>query len=317
MVTNKISKFFYYLTHINKIKIRSLKKKFLRNSDSLSDIDFIKQFYFLEFGTEIDLDEPKTFSEKLNWLKLYYHNPLQIILCDKYRAKQYLETLIDKNYLPITFGVWEKFENIQFDKLPNKFVLKTTHDCGGNVIVDKNYLNLNALKKILNSHLKINYYLTQREWPYKDVQPRIIAEEFLELKKIQFNNKYVSLDYKFYCFNGNIEYFMISYDETNHLGVNHKFNMKKECIDYLFKKECSCVEFDIDDILPSVSFECMKLLAEKISHNFPHCRVDFYLTNTNRVYVGEVTFYTNGGFPHIYNKEYDRYLGSLIKLIKY
>ena len=136
------------------------------------------------FNKELDLEEPKTFNEKLQWLKLYDRKNIYTTMVDKYEAKQYVSNIIGKEYIIPTYDVYEKFEDIDFKKLPNQFVLKTTHDSGGLVICrDKKTFNYKKAKSKLNKDLKKNYYLNGREWPYKNVHPRIIAEKYMQNKE--------------------------------------------------------------------------------------------------------------------------------------
>ena len=143
----------------------------------LSDEQCVKKMFRAKMGYELDLEHPKSFNEKLQWLKLYDHNPLYTTLVDKHEVKDYVASAIGKEYVIPTLGVWDRFEEIDFDALPDQFVLKCTHDSGGLVIVkDKSKLNIGAARKKINRSLKKNYYYYGREWPYKDVKPRIIAE---------------------------------------------------------------------------------------------------------------------------------------------
>lgn len=181
-------------------------------SHSMSDEKYLKIIYRFAIGRKLNLDNPKTFNEKLQWLKIHDHNPQYSIMVDKYAAKKYVADKIGTEYIIPTIGVWDKFEDIDFDLLPNKFVLKCTHDSGGLVICrNKSTLDLKLAQKKINKSLKRNFYWVGREWAYKDVPPRIIAEEFMEDK----SNKSM-IDYKFYCFNGKPEFLYISQGLENH-----------------------------------------------------------------------------------------------------
>ena len=160
----------------------------------MNDEKYLCIVYKIRTGKTLNLENPKTFNEKLQWLKLYDRKIEYTTMVDKYAVKQYVADKIGENHIIPTLGVWDKFEDIDFDKLPNNFVLKCTHDSGGLVICrDKSKLDMNAAKKKLNKSLKRNYFYAGREWPYKDVKPRIIAEKYLEEK-----GKTVPEDYKVY-----------------------------------------------------------------------------------------------------------------------
>lgn len=166
---------------------------------------FLKISYHLKTKRNLDLNNPKTYSEKINWLKVYDHNPLYTTLVDKYEVRNYVKERIGEEYLFPLLGVWNNVNEIDFDKLPEKFVLKCTHDFGSVIIVeDKKLMNVRLIKKQLNAQLKYNFYYRGREWAYKNVKPRVIAEKFME-----DGNKRL-IDYKFFCFNGRVEFMFIA-----------------------------------------------------------------------------------------------------------
>ncbi len=176
----------------------------------LSDQDYICRKFHAMMGYYPNLDDPQTFNEKLQWLKLHDRKPEYIRMVDKYEAKQYVADIIGKDYIIPTLGVWNSFDEIDFDKLPDQFVLKCTHDSGGLVICkDKRNLDIHAARKKINKCLKRNYFYVGREWPYKDVKPRIIGEPYLE----DATEKELR-DYKFYCFNGNVVCVMVALDRN-------------------------------------------------------------------------------------------------------
>ena len=148
--------------------------------DFLGDKAYIKLKYYLRMGKRLNLSNPETYNEKLQWLKLHDRNPLYTTLVDKYAVKEYIKNTIGEEYLIPTLGVWDKYEDIDFDKLPNQFVLKTTHDSGTYIICrDKQHFDKESAKELLVKRLKRNYYKEHREWPYKNVKPRIIAEKYM------------------------------------------------------------------------------------------------------------------------------------------
>ena len=166
--------------------------------NNVSDDEYLKKLYKFRMGKELDLNNPKTFNEKLQWLKIHNRNPLYTTMVDKYAVKKYIADKIGEKYLIPTLGVWDNVEEIDFDKLPKQFVLKCTHDSGGIVICkDKSVLDYDKAKKKLKKSLESHFFLKWREWPYKDVKPRIIAEKFME-----DDNANELVDYKVLCFNG-------------------------------------------------------------------------------------------------------------------
>ena len=258
--------------------------------------------YWLKNGEYLNLHSPKTFNEKLNWLKLYNHNPLYSIMADKYRVKEYVKNTIGSEFVVPQYGVWEKFEDIDFNNLPQQFVLKANHDSSGAIIcLEKctfDYIVLNAhFKKLLNR----NYYYFLKEWPYKNIKRRIIAEMFLtdgtgtELR-----------DYKFLCFSGKPVY-MYCTNKGEYIRENfYDMDFNPVNISHGYDK----IETPIEK--PS-GFETMKLLATKLSNNIPFIRIDFFQIN-DKVYFSEFTFYDWGGMKPFTDKNWEQKLGELIIL---
>ena len=181
--------------------------------NNTTDKKYIKKEFYYKMGKVLDLDNPQTFNEKLQWLKLYDRKLEYIKMVDKYQVKKYVAEKIGEEYIIPTLGIWDRAEDIEWDILPDKFVLKATHDSGGLVIcTDKNILDKEVAIDKLNKSLRTDYYLLHREWPYKDVPRKIIAEKFMmddQVKDLR--------DYKFFCFNGKVKIFKIDFDrQTNH-----------------------------------------------------------------------------------------------------
>ena len=152
----------------------------------LNDEKYIKLLYKLRCNKKLDLNQPKTFNEKLQWLKLHDRNPQYTKMVDKYEAKKYVASIIGEEYIIPTLGLYDKFDDINFNELPNQFVIKCTHDSGGNIIVkDKKNFSVDDAKKKIEKCLKNNFFYSGREWPYKNVKPRIIIEKYMEDKKIE------------------------------------------------------------------------------------------------------------------------------------
>lgn len=267
---------------------------------------YVKTRFRLYTGKKLNLENPKTYNEKLNWQKLYDHNPMYTIMVDKYAAKNYVASIIGDEYIIPTIGCWNKPEDIDWDSLPNQFVLKTTHDSGGVIVVkDKNKLNIeNAIKK-LNKCLKADNYSSTREWPYKNVPRRVIAETYMEDKKTGELR-----DYKFFSFDGVVKALFVSQDRGK-IGEEVKF-------DYY---DADYHHLDIFQYHHSggkkpekpLCFEEMKMLASKLSKGIPQVRVDFYEVN-GKVYFGELTFFHHGGIVPFTPEEWDYTFGSWINL---
>ena len=269
------------------------------------DEKFLKYMFKRSFGYDLNLDNPRTFNEKLQWLKLYDRKDIYTKMVDKYEVKNYVADKIGKEYIIKTLGIYEKFEDIEFNKLPNKFVIKCTHDSGGIVICkDKDKLDLKKSKKIINKSLKNNFYLNGREWPYKNVKPRIIIEKYMEdeqLKELR--------DYKFFCFNGKCRCFKIDYDRY----TCHKANYYDECGNILeFGELAFAPDYKKRIELPK-KLKTMVMLAEKLADNNKFLRVDLYEIN-GKIYFGELTFYPASGFGKFTSEEWDLKLGDWINL---
>lgn len=269
---------------------------------------YIKILYFLHEKRILNLDNPILLNEKLQWLKLYDRNVLYTDLVDKIKVKDVVSRLIGEEYIIPTLDVYDSPEKINFEKLPSSFILKTNHNSHCLVICkNKASLDKNQTFKILGRGLKSNGFLYAREWPYKNVKPKILAEKLISN---QDNSPLV--DYKFYCYGGKPIYFMYSIGEAENNVRNHKFNMNMESIDYLFKKTPT---LNINDIILPSNFSEMKEIVEILCRDMQHVRIDLYNVD-GHVYFGEITFYSSGGFLKIDSDEYSRYLSSLIDLKK-
>lgn len=278
--------------------------------DILSDEQFIRLLWKRKFHSSINLDNPTSFNEKLQWLKLHDRKAEYTTMVDKYKAKKWIaDKLESEEFIIKTYNVWDKFEDIDFDTLPEKFVLKTTHDSGGVVVCkNKQKLDTNKAKNIINKSLHRNYYKWGREWPYKNVKPRIIAEEYLE-EKVHTEIEGLT-DYKFYCFNGEPRLLYVSRGLENHDTARLSFiTMDWERAPF---RRYDYMDFSILPNKPE-KFEEMKKLARILSKDIPFLRVDFYQIN-GRVYFGELTFYPSSGFIRFYPEEYDKTMGDMLKL---
>lgn len=266
--------------------------------NGLSDEQYLKLKYKNVFGKELDLENPKTFNEKLQWLKLYDRKPEYTVMVDKYLAKQYVASKIGEEYVVPLLGVWDDPEDIDFDTLPNQFVLKCNHNSGVGMCIcrDKSRLDVHTVKKELLKGLREDYYLKNREWPYKNVPRKVIAEKFLE------DADECLTDYKFFCFSGKPEIVYISKDNATDARTDF-FDMEFNHLNLHMKDPNA-------DVPPSKprEFEKMKEIATVLSKGIPHVRVDLY-DISGKLYVGELTFYHNGGFGPVSPDEWDYKLG--------
>ena len=292
--------------------IRRIKKLVGKNAVSalyhslwfLSDESFVKLVYRLRLGRRLNLQDPKTFTEKLQWLKVYDHKPEYTEMADKLAMRDYVDKRLGPGHTVPVLGVWEKFEDIDFNSLPQQFVLKTTHDSGSFVICrNKDSFDRKSAGKILSKSLRNNYYKRTREWQYKDIKPRIIAEEYID------DGSGAITDCKYFCFNGKPEFM---YFEQESLEKRTQAIADMSYRQMPFKME--------DDKAPSlpekpVLFEKMAEYAAKLSEGIPFLRVDMYYVGS-KVYIGELTFCHFGGYTPFDPVEWDGKLGDLLDLGK-
>ncbi len=269
----------------------------------LPDKVYLKWKFRLIMGYKLNLRNPQTFNEKLQWLKLYDRNPEYTKMVDKYEVREYIKGKIGEEYLIPLIGVYDKFDDIDFDELPNQFVIKCNHDSGGLVICkDKNKLNISRARKKINKSLKRNYYYSGREWPYKNVKPKILIEKYME-----DNVDKELIDYKLYAFNGKVDYVMVCFDRfnggTKFIYFDRNWNMKKT--------------FSSDGIKYGDSVKLRKpknlgkmfKFASILSKNIPFVRADFYEVN-GKLYFGELTFFPSSGFDNTRTKDAVNYLNN-------
>lgn len=275
---------------------------------NVPDEEYLQKLYRYFFGKKCDFNSPKTFTEKMQWMKVHYHNPLLTQMVDKFEVKKYVTDKIGEDHVIPCIGVWDRAEDIDYDKLPDAFVLKVTHDSGGlRLIKDKLNCDKAATNEYLNSRLKRNYFYGGREWQYKNVKPRIMAEPYVETL-----GKESSVEYKITCLNGRVKFITVCkgiahsrldfrtndfYDrdlnlldmESNYYGNSHKEHAMPECIHEMIEA------------------------SEKLAQDLPTVRVDFYVNDDDYVF-GEMTFYTWDGFFRFTPADWDLKLGKELKL---
>lgn len=273
----------------------------------MPDKPYLQLYYLTKLKKVLHLKNPQSFNEKLQWLKLYDRKKIYTTMVDKYEAKRYVAERIGEEYIIPTLGVWERVEDIDFDALPSKFVLKCTHDSGGLIVCrDKSKLDLEKTKKILRKSLRNDFYIEAREWPYKNVKRRIIAETYMEDE----SQKKGLIDYKFYCFDGKPQFLYISKGLEDHANASISF----------LNLDWSFADFQRSDYkgfeeLPEkpAGYETMLKLAERLSAGFSFLRVDLYEIG-GKIYFSELTFTPCGGTMRFAPAEWDDEIGKMFTL---
>lgn len=266
---------------------------------------YLKLTYYSRIKRSLNFNNPISFNAKLQWLKIYDRNSMYTKLCDKYEVREYIGRKLGEQYLIPLLGVYNNFSEINFEELPDRFVLKCTHDSGGVIICkDKSQFNIEDAKKKMNRWLKRNYYYSTREWPYKNIKPRIICEQYMvdesgtELK-----------DYKLMCFNGKVKCSFVCLNRNSKKGLNVDF----------YDMDWKLMPFErhyhnSGRIIPKPkNFDKMIKIAEELSKDIPFVRVDLYEIN-GQVYFGELTLYPGSGFQEFTPESYDYLLGSWLEL---
>lgn len=277
-------------------------------TNAIPDKRFLEKEFYFAMHKKLNVEDPKTFNEKLQWLKLYNRDPRYTIMVDKYKAREYVKETIGEEYLIPLLGVWDNPEQINFETLPDQFVLKCNHNSGTGMYIckNKNEMDIDKVKKRLWKGLKEDYYLLHREWPYKDVPRKIIAEKYMSEPE-----KQSLTDYKLMCFDGRVEY---SFTCTNRFGEGELYvnfyDREWNPMPFIRKYPKNPVE-----IKKPRDYEKMVQLAEKVSQGIPFLRVDFYEC-AEKLYWGEFTFFPGAGIEEFYPEEWDYKLGEMITIDK-
>lgn len=273
---------------------------------TFSDEKYLKHKYRAAMNKKLNIDTPITFNEKLQWLKLHDRKPEYTMMADKYLVREYIAKTIGEEYLIPLLGVWDDPDEIDFDALPNQFVLKCNHNSGLGMCIckDKSKLNIEEVKKDLRKGLEQNYYLTGREWVYKDIPRKVIAEKYMT----DYSGGLI--DYKFMCFNGYVDSVMVCVDrhleDTKFYFFDEEWNLKRLNV----RGKEAPEDFTINKP------DCMNQMfsiAKTLSQGLPFVRVDLYECN-NQIYFGELTFFPQSGFDSNLLPETDKYFGDLINL---
>lgn len=271
----------------------------------LADAFYLRLYYYFKMGVKLNLKEPHTFNEKLQWLKLYDRNPEYTKMVDKIAAKKYVSSIIGNEYIIPTLQVWDSVEDIDFTTLPDSFVLKTSHGGGGGGVVvckDKQSLDIRRSKEKINHSMRHSIYKSLGEWPYKDVKPRVFAEQYIE------SNPELN-DYKFFCFDGMVHFFKIDFGRFTEHHANY------------FDRNCNLVPFGEADFPPVFDYHViipdniddMITLAERLAKGRKFIRVDLYNVK-GRILFGELTFFPASGFGKFTPEEWDTKLGELLSI---
>ncbi len=264
---------------------------------------YLKMVYKIKTGKKLNLKNPTTFCDKMNWLKINEIHPEYTQLVDKVGVREYIKEQIGEEYLFPIYGTWEHFYDIDFDSLPDKFVLKCNHDSGSvKVITDKSAINKEELNKFFEARLKMNPYVLGREYPYKDVKSCIVAEKFMTPDGEDDIN-----DYKFFCFNGQPVIMFIATDRSTDVKFDF-FDMDFNHLDIVNIHDQSGLEIE-----KPAMFDEMKELAAKLSQGMKFVRIDLYEI-AGKIYFGEFTFFHGGAFWPMHPEKWEKELGDLIKI---
>lgn len=277
--------------------------------DHMDDLEYVKRLFRANLGQTLDLGNPRTFNEKLQWIKLYDRRPEYTVLVDKYLVKDYVASRIGRSFIIPTIGVWERAEDIDFDSLPLRFVLKCNHNSGTGMYIckDRNALTEKQkmeIRKGLSEGLKEDYYLKWREWPYKDVPRRIIAEQYIE-DPVHGQ----LMDYKFFCFNGKVKCFKIDFDRFSRHGANY-YDLDGNLLPFC---ERLCPADSQRALEMPENLKTMVEKAEILAAGCSFARVDFYEVE-GQVFFGEFTLFPACGLGLFDPEEWDLVLGSWIDL---
>ena len=270
----------------------------------MSDEAFLRMLYKRETGKELNLENPGSFTERIQWLKLYDHNPLYHILADKIAVKEYVASKIGWEHIIRTIGVWDRFDEIDFNALPERFVLKCNHNSGNNVIVrDRKTLDTGTAGRLIGKSLACDYYKLYREWAYKGIARKVFAEEYLDA-----GNKDL-IDYKFFCFNGVPKFINVSrFPHSDAIEIS-LLTPDWELTPY---QRAEYRQLSISPEKPGKLGEMLDI-ARTLSEGIPFVRVDLYEVD-GTVYFGELTFYPTGGFVYFSPEEWNETIGSWINL---
>ena len=289
---------------MNREKIMTFVKKSLK---FLPDRIYVKLYYRMRVGRKLDVNNPKTLNEKLQWLKFNYRFPLQSAVSDRLLVREYVKQKIGEQYLIPLLGKWKKYEDIDFNQLPNKFVLKCNHDSGGLVVcTDKDKLNYSIAKNKIEKSLNSNFFYIGREHQYRNIKPMILCEKFIS------DNGKVPMDYKIYCFNGEPDVILVCKDRF--AGNTHRAKY------YFYDHKWKFIPLNKgDDNISNPEIPCPKNLdemieiAKELSKDFIFSRIDLYNID-GKIYFGEITLSPNSGFDADITRKTDIMFGKKLEI---
>lgn len=279
----------------------------------LPDKTYLQLLYRFKMSHKLDLNHPKTFTEKIQWLKLYNRRPEYTLMVDKFAVKKYVTDIIGEKYVIPTLGVWDKLEDIDWDALPNEFVLKTTHGGGsGGVVIckDKKTFDRNKAILTLRASMRSDIYRSLREWPYKDVKKRVLAEKYMVPKDMVNNPIYELSDYKFFCFNGEPKYCQVIRNRHSKESIDF-YDMNWRHQEFVGLNPAA--SNGINPVPQPLLLDDMICICHKLSKNMKFVRIDMYVID-NRIYFGEITFYPASGMGLFNPDKWNEELGNLISL---
>jgi len=291
---------------VEKFTLRKIYLSFVKKLLFLPQKTYVKYNYEYYSGRKLDFKKPATFNDKIQWLKVFYHKEILHKLVDKYAVRDYVKNKVGPHILKELYGVYEKPSEVNFDELPNQFVLKGAHGFHLNLIVkDKSELNLPRTKLLLNKWMHKNNYRNGKEWAYKNIKPRIISEKYLE----EFGQEVIN-DYKFFCFNGTPKFIQVDMERgIEDLRCYYDLNWQK--LPFTTEKN----EFFEGEVEKPENLKEMIEVAQKLAVDFPFVRVDLYNINGN-ILFGEMTFYPTDGRKKFIPDEYNKIIGDYLKLPK-
>lgn len=294
----------YYLRHPRDLAIRIL----LKYGHWIPDEQYLRIKFWLTMGKRLHLKNPKTFSEKLQWLKLYDRRSEYTIMVDKVKVKEFVASILGEEYVIPTLGVWHDPDEIDFDKLPDKFVIKCNHNSGTGMYIcrDKSKIDVESVKEGLRKGLREDYYITNREWPYKNVPRRIIAEKYIDPSP---NVKDLP-DYKWYCFNGEPRYCQVIQDRSGQETIDF-FDTKWERQSFIGLNPKA--KHSDKNVEKPLNLDTHLQIARTLSKGMAFSRIDLYETG-EKTYFGEITFYPMSGMGGFAPHKYDNILGEMISL---
>lgn len=275
------------------------------------DKAYLRLMFKHEMGYKLNLRNPKNFHEKLQWLKLYNRKPIYTTMVDKYAVKEYVAKLVGPQYVIPSLGVWNRPEEIDWEKLPNQFVLKTTDGGGSTGVIickDKSTFNTSEAINKLNESMRLDIYRRFREWPYKNVPKRILAEEYMQDPTSSVGGDLN--DYKFYCFNGEVTYCEVISGRRTKKAIDF-FDLNWNHVDFCF----NTYDYYEGNLEKPSCFDEMVAVAGKLCKDLPYSRIDLYEVG-GKVYFGEITFFPASGFLGYHPHEWNRKLGDMIDLSK-